>query len=238
MKLASMSPIYGVLSWFLVASSSVLSGSNALSPAVSLAGGCRMLSSTAATAAATGGTRRSTALRMHNKKRSSKTTAAKTKGPSSSGAATAHPSKGFAGGGTTALQSSVPTMTDSFPYAGGIRPGRQSPQRVVAASGGILLPDYAIDGRPKRGSGSPLLPWVIDVKAPEEIEKMRASGRLARRVLDMAGRAAKVGVTTDEIDALVHEMIVDAGAYPSPLNYHGAYRWVSPRMVDLMAWSS
>jgi hypothetical protein len=39
----------------------------------------------------------------------------------------------------------------------------------------------------------------------------------------MAGRAVAPGVTTDEIDALVHEAIVQAGAYPSPLNYHGTY---------------
>ena len=86
----------------------------------------------------------------------------------------------------------------------------------------IVMPDYAIDGRPKKGSGSPLLPWVIEVKAPEEIAKMRASGKLARQVLDMAGRAAKAGVTTDKIDVLVHKMIVGTGAYLSPLNYHGS----------------
>lgn len=85
----------------------------------------------------------------------------------------------------------------------------------------ITLPDYALDGRPKRGSSSPLLPWVIEVKTADEIEKMRASGKLARQILDMAGRAAAPGVTTDEIDTLVHDAIVAAGAYPSPLNYHG-----------------
>eukprot|EP00566_Odontella_aurita_P037828 CAMPEP_0113530362 /NCGR_PEP_ID=MMETSP0015_2-20120614/2897_1 /TAXON_ID=2838 /ORGANISM="Odontella" /LENGTH=294 /DNA_ID=CAMNT_0000429075 /DNA_START=1408 /DNA_END=2292 /DNA_ORIENTATION=- /assembly_acc=CAM_ASM_000160 len=66
-----------------------------------------------------------------------------------------------------------------------------------------------------------MLPWVIEVKTPEEIVKMRAAGRVAREVLDIAGRAVKVGITTDEIDALVHEESLKRGAYPSPLNYHG-----------------
>jgi len=59
------------------------------------------------------------------------------------------------------------------------------------------------------------------VKSASDIAKMSAAGALARTVLDAAGRMAKPGVTTDEIDALVHSMTVEAGAYPSPLNYHG-----------------
>jgi methionyl aminopeptidase len=147
-------------------------------------------------------------LYMHNKKKSDKK-----KSPNSS-------AKGFA--------ASVLQRTDNFPYAGSIRPGQQSPQRVIVPGDSktpkqIVLPDYALDGRPKRGSSSPLLPWVIEVKTPDEIEKMRASGKLAREILDLAGKAAEPGVTTDEIDTLVHEAIVAAGAYPSPLNYHGMY---------------
>jgi len=111
-------------------------------------------------------------------------------------------------------------MKDTFPYAGSIRPFEQSPQRVVVDEE-IVLPDYALDGIPKRGKSSPLLPWIIEVKKPEEIVKMRASGVLARSILDMAGRMVQPGVTTDEIDAAVHEAIIAAGAYPSPLNYHG-----------------
>lgn len=92
-----------------------------------------------------------------------------------------------------------------FPYAGSIRPGKQTPQRVVTQPG-ILLPDYAKDGNPKAKS----LPWgMVEVKKPEEIEKMRAAGRAAREVLDLAGRAVQVGVTTDEIDALVHEAALE-----------------------------
>lgn len=48
---------------------------------------------------------------------------------------------------------------------------------------------------------------------------MRAAGKLAATVLAHAGTLVKPGVTTDEIDQVVHKMIIDAGAYPSPLNY-------------------
>ena len=46
---------------------------------------------------------------------------------------------------------------------------------------------------------------MIEVKTAEEIEKMRAAGKVAREVLDAAGKMVRPGVTTDEIDNLVHE---------------------------------
>ncbi len=66
-----------------------------------------------------------------------------------------------------------------------------------------------------------MLPWIIEVKKPDEIEKMRAAGRVAREVLDTAGAAIAPGITTDEIDNIVHAESLKRGAYPSPLNYHG-----------------
>jgi methionyl aminopeptidase len=50
---------------------------------------------------------------------------------------------------------------------------------------------------------------------------MRASGRLAAQVLEYAGTLVKPSITTDEIDQAVHQMIIDNGAYPSPLGYGG-----------------
>ena len=41
-----------------------------------------------------------------------------------------------------------------------------------------------------------------------------------REVLDEAFNAVAVGVTTDEIDRIVHEASVDRECYPSPLNYY------------------
>ena len=43
---------------------------------------------------------------------------------------------------------------------------------------------------------------------------------LGREVLDEAAAAIGVGVTTDEIDRIVHEASVDRECYPSPLNYY------------------
>lgn len=94
----------------------------------------------------------------------------------------------------------------SFPYAGTIRPGIITEQRIVADEK-IITPDYALDGIPKK-KGSQFLPWIIEVKTADEIEKMRAAGKLAREVLDLAGGAVAPGVTTDEIDTIVHEATI------------------------------
>ena len=43
--------------------------------------------------------------------------------------------------------------------------------------------------------------------------------QLAREVLDIAAAAIRPGITTDAIDAIVHEECIKRDAYPSPLNY-------------------
>jgi len=53
------------------------------------------------------------------------------------------------------------------------------------------------------------------------LDRMRTAARLARRTLDAACDLASPGVTTDEIDTRVHDALIQAGAYPSPLNYAG-----------------
>jgi len=45
------------------------------------------------------------------------------------------------------------------------------------------------------------------------------SPQLAREVLDIAAAAVRPGITTDAIDAIVHDAIIKRNAYPSPLNY-------------------
>jgi methionyl aminopeptidase len=82
-----------------------------------------------------------------------------------------------------------------------------------------MLPDYALDGKPK--NKGQMLPWIIEVKTPMEIEKMREAGKVARQVLDIASQYVQPGVTTDFIDEIVHAETLKRGAYPSPLNYHG-----------------
>lgn len=55
----------------------------------------------------------------------------------------------------------------------------------------------------------------------KELEGIRRACRVGREVLDLAHAAIAPGVTTDEIDALVHEATIAAGAYPAPYNYFG-----------------
>lgn len=60
----------------------------------------------------------------------------------------------------------------------------------------------------------------IVIKNSTDIEYMRISGKLAAEVLDYIGPFVKPGVTTNELDKLCHEYIVNVQqAYPSPLNY-------------------
>jgi methionyl aminopeptidase len=62
----------------------------------------------------------------------------------------------------------------------------------------------------------------IIIKSPSEIEKMRVAGKLAAQVLEMIEPYVVPGVTTDELDRLCHNYIVDVQkAIPAPLNYHG-----------------
>jgi methionyl aminopeptidase len=62
----------------------------------------------------------------------------------------------------------------------------------------------------------------ITLKSPEEQQKMREAGRLAAEVLDMIGEPVKPGVTTDELDRLCHDHIVQVQqAVPANLNYRG-----------------
>ncbi|TWH64696.1 methionyl aminopeptidase [Azomonas agilis] len=60
------------------------------------------------------------------------------------------------------------------------------------------------------------------IKTPEEIEKMRVAGRLAAEVLEMIAEHVKPGVTTNTLDQICHDYIVNVQqAIPAPLNYKG-----------------
>ena len=63
---------------------------------------------------------------------------------------------------------------------------------------------------------------AVSIKTQEEIDKMRVAGRLAAEVLVMIGPYVKAGITTDELDKICHDYIVnEQQAIPAPLNYHG-----------------
>jgi methionyl aminopeptidase len=62
----------------------------------------------------------------------------------------------------------------------------------------------------------------VSVKTPAEQAAMRVAGRLAADVLDMIGPRIAAGMTTEEIDRICHEFIVNVqNAVPAPLNYKG-----------------
>ncbi|KAK1558820.1 hypothetical protein Q3G72_007077 [Acer saccharum] len=104
-----------------------------------------------------------------------------------------------------------------FDWTGALRPYPISNNRTVPNH--IDIPDWALDGTPKIEPNSDLQ-HVVEIKTPEQIEKMRETCRIAREVLDAAARVVRPGVTTDEIDRVVHEATIAYGGYPSPLNYH------------------
>ncbi|MFI6176910.1 MULTISPECIES: type I methionyl aminopeptidase [unclassified Nonomuraea] len=92
-----------------------------------------------------------------------------------------------------------------------LQPGRVSPVRKVPAH--IERPEYVGKKRPTTGES--------DVKTPEIIERMRVAGRIAAQALEEVGRHIAPGVTTDELDRIGHEFLIDHGAYPSTLGYKG-----------------
>lgn len=59
------------------------------------------------------------------------------------------------------------------------------------------------------------------MKTEETLAKMRVAGRLAADALEFVGSQVAPGVTTDELDRLGHEYLLDHGAYPSTLGYRG-----------------
>ncbi|KAK3122964.1 hypothetical protein QOZ80_8AG0621180 [Eleusine coracana subsp. coracana] len=98
--------------------------------------------------------------------------------------------------------------------------GRE-PLRRGTISPRLMVPDH-IPRPPYVGTES--LPEVCpdrQMHDSESIGHMRAACELAARVLRYAGTLVKPSVTTDEIDRAVHQMTIDAGAYPSPLGYGG-----------------
>lgn len=62
----------------------------------------------------------------------------------------------------------------------------------------------------------------VTIKTADEIEKMRVAGRLAAQVLTMIEPHVKAGISTDELDKICHDFIVnEQQAIPAPLNYRG-----------------
>ena len=82
----------------------------------------------------------------------------------------------------------------------------------------VPRPPYADSGQVPH---NPLTSDQVLIHDMGSIERMRGAARLAHDILMLACSMAKPGMTTDEIDTEVHNAIIDAGGYPSPLNYAG-----------------
>ncbi|USY18345.1 type I methionyl aminopeptidase [Nocardiopsis exhalans] len=91
-------------------------------------------------------------------------------------------------------------------------PGRISPQRSVPSH--IIRPEYVGQKHPVEGV-------LGDIQTPETIERIRVAGRIAAQALEEVGKNIQPGVTTDELDRIGHEFLLDHGAYPSTLGYKG-----------------
>lgn len=61
----------------------------------------------------------------------------------------------------------------------------------------------------------------ITIHKESDFEKMRAAGKLAAQILDYITDYVKVGVSTEELNILCHNKIIENGAIPAPLNYKG-----------------
>ena len=88
--------------------------------------------------------------------------------------------------------------------------GKLSPTRLVPAS--IPRPEYVGKAAPSKNSKG-------DVRTQDEIEKIRAAGKIAAQAIELVGSHVKPGVTTDELDRIGHDFLVLNGAYPSTLGY-------------------
>lgn len=103
----------------------------------------------------------------------------------------------------------IPGADPSYPP---VAPGLLSPPRRVPS--GITRPPYAATGEPG--------PSVSSLtRTPDELAAMRRTGAAAAEILLRTSELVRPGVVTDEIDAFVHDLSIEAGGYPSPLNYRG-----------------
>jgi methionyl aminopeptidase len=83
-----------------------------------------------------------------------------------------------------------------------------------------MTPPYTLDGGQK--------------KTADELVSMRTACRLAREVLEEAGRHVRAGVTTQSIDDVVWDACMTREVYPSPLNYMGFPRTVCTSVNDVV----
>ncbi len=98
------------------------------------------------------------------------------------------------------------------PKTGFLTAGNLSPLRSVPKH--IMQPEYV-------GKKAPAKYTEGDIWGLEEVELIRAAGKIAAQAIARVGENCKPGVTTDELDRIGHEFLLDHDAYPSALLYRG-----------------
>ena len=122
------------------------------------------------------------------------------------------------------LKTSLPDWAKTYTFTGDLRPALISPRRQIT-NANVRKPDYAIhpqgvamsEERDKTTNNN------IRVYGTDELEgesNLRYACAMGREVLNEGGKALRVGVTTDEIDRVIHEACMERDCYPSPLNYY------------------
>ena len=96
--------------------------------------------------------------------------------------------------------------------SGSLMPGVLA--KALSVPKNIEKPEYVGKKAPAEWTGG-------HVKNPEQVEKIRAAGKLAAQAIELAGSSIQVGITTNELDVIVHEFLISNGAYPSTLGYRG-----------------
>lgn len=105
-----------------------------------------------------------------------------------------------------------------YKYTGSLRAAYPlTPKRPIPDH--IPKPDWAANGMPISEQRNDRLN-KIPVYSKDEIKKIRKACMLGREVLDEAAAAVRPGITTDELDEIVHNATIKRNAYPSPLNYY------------------
>jgi len=105
----------------------------------------------------------------------------------------------------------MPQLASTAPL-GTLVQGTISPQLPVPSS--IPRPEYVGKAGPAKFTGS-------EVKTPETIAKIRVASKIAAQAIVEVGKHIQPGVTTDELDRVGHEFLLDHNAYPSTLGYRG-----------------
>ena len=86
--------------------------------------------------------------------------------------------------------------------------------KALSVPKNVIKPEYVGKKAPAEWTGG-------HVKNPDQIEKIRAAGKLAAQAINLAGSSIQVGMTTNELDVIVHDFLISNRAYPSTLGYRG-----------------